>query len=93
MTSVCVCVCVCVYTLPLPHQKKSQDSSVGIATGYGLDIRMVGVRFPAWAGNFSLRHHVQTDSGAHPASYPMGIGVSFSGGKATGAWNWPLTSI
>jgi hypothetical protein len=23
--------------------------------------------------DFSLRHHIQTGSGAHPASYPMGI--------------------
>jgi hypothetical protein len=28
---------------------------------------------------------VQTGSGAHPASYPMGIRGSFSGGKAAGA--------
>jgi hypothetical protein len=32
------------------------------------------------AGNFSLHHHVQNGSGAHPASYPMG-----TGGKAAGA--------
>jgi len=32
-------------------------------------------------------------SGAHPASYPMGIRGSFPGDKAAGAWNWPLTSI
>jgi hypothetical protein len=25
--------------------------------------------FPAGAGNFSLRHRVQTGSGAHPSSY------------------------
>jgi hypothetical protein len=30
-------------------------------------------------------------SGAHPASYPMGIKGSFPGGKAAGAWSWPLT--
>jgi len=37
-----------------------------------------------------LRHHVQT--GAQPASYPMGTGGSFPLGKAAGAWSWPLTS-
>jgi hypothetical protein len=42
---------------------------------------MIGVRFPAEAGNFSLRHRVQTGSGAHPVSYPMGTGGSFSGVK------------
>jgi hypothetical protein len=30
--------------------------------------------------------------GAHSTSYPMGTGVSFLGGKATGAWSWPLAS-
>jgi hypothetical protein len=63
---------------------ESRDSSVGIATDYGLDDRMIGVRFPAYARNFFLRHRVQTCSGAHPASYPMGIGSSFPGGKAAG---------
>jgi hypothetical protein len=55
----------------------------GIALGYGLDNR--GVRVPAGAGNFSLYHRVQTGSGAHPASYPMGTRGSFPGGKAAGA--------
>jgi hypothetical protein len=44
---------------------------VGIALGYGLDDRDSRVRFPAWAGNFSL-HRVRNGCGAHPASYPMG---------------------
>jgi hypothetical protein len=57
----------------------SKDSSVGIATGYGLDDRMIGVRFPAGATNFSLHHRVQTGSGAHPASYP---GVKWPGREA-----------
>jgi hypothetical protein len=51
------------------------------------------VRFPAGAGNFSLHHRVQNGSGAHPGSRPMGTRVSFPGGKAAGAWSWPLTSI
>jgi hypothetical protein len=59
----------------------SRDSSVGIATVYGLDDRMIGIRFPAEARNFSLPHHVQTGSGAHSASYPMGTGGSFAGVK------------
>jgi hypothetical protein len=37
------------------------------------------------AGNFSLHHHVRNGSGAHPASYPMGIRGSFPGGKEAGA--------
>jgi hypothetical protein len=43
------------------------------------------VRIPAGAGNFSLQHCVQTSSGAHPASYPVGTRGSFPGGKEVGA--------
>jgi hypothetical protein len=28
---------------------------------------MIGVKIPAGAGNFSIRHRVQTGSGAHPS--------------------------
>jgi hypothetical protein len=69
----------------------SRDSSVGIALGYGLDDRGSRVRFPAGAENFSLHHRVQNGFGAHPASYPMDNKGSFPGGKATGAWSWPLS--
>jgi hypothetical protein len=51
---------------------RSQVSSVGIATGYRLNDRVKKVRFLAGAGNFSLHHHIQTGSGIHPASYPLG---------------------
>jgi hypothetical protein len=70
----------------------SRDSYFGIATDYGLDGRMIGVRISEGAGN-SFRHRVHTGSGAHPASYPMGTSSSFPGGKVAGAWSWPLTSI
>jgi hypothetical protein len=66
------------------YRLKSRDSSVGIALDYGLDDRGSSVRFPAGAGNFSLRHRVQNGSGAHPASYPMGIGGAFPEDKAAG---------
>jgi hypothetical protein len=62
----------------------SRDSSVGIATGYGVGGRMIGVRFPVAAGKFSLHHRVQTGSGAHPASYPMGNGALSLGVKRRG---------
>jgi hypothetical protein len=42
----------------------------------------IGVRSPAGAGDFSSSPCVQIGSGAHPASYPMGTGGSFPGGKA-----------
>jgi hypothetical protein len=41
---------------------------------------MNGGSSPGRAGNFSLHHRVQTGSGAHPASYPMGTRDSFPGG-------------
>jgi hypothetical protein len=77
----CVLLLNCKFTLP----KCNTDNSVDVATGCKLDDRMIGFRFPAGIGNFSLRHRVQTDSGAHPASYPMGTGGSSPGDKAVRA--------
>jgi hypothetical protein len=54
---------------------------------------MIGVRFPAGAGNFSLHHRVQNGSGPHPASYPMSTRGSFPGGKAEVKNAWSYTSI
>jgi hypothetical protein len=56
----------------------------GIVTGYGLDDRMIGVRFPVRAGNFSLRHRVQTGSGAQPPSYQIDTGALSLGVKQPG---------
>jgi hypothetical protein len=61
--------------------------SAGLRAGWS------GFRALTGAMNFSLRHRVQTCSGAHQASYPMGTGASFSGGKATEAWSWGLNFI
>jgi hypothetical protein len=65
--------------------EESRDSSVGIALGFGLDNRGSRVRFLAGAVNFSLHHGVQNGSGAHLASYPMGIRGYFPGSKAARA--------
>jgi hypothetical protein len=46
-----------------------QDSSVGIATRYGLDGPGIESR---WVARLSAP--VQTDPGVHPASYTMGTG-------------------
>jgi hypothetical protein len=62
----------------------SWDSSVGIAAGYGLDDRGVRDRVPAGSRTF-LSTHRPEQLGAHPASYPMGIGGSFPAVKAAGA--------
>jgi hypothetical protein len=60
--------------------RKSRDSSVGIAVGYGLDDRGSRVRFPAGAGNFCLHHRVQNGSGPHQ----WVPGCSFPGVKRPG---------
>jgi hypothetical protein len=62
----------------------SRDSSVGIATDYWLDDQE-GREFESRQGKkFSLLHIVQTGSGVHPTSYPMGTRGSFTGDKAAG---------
>jgi hypothetical protein len=63
------------------EEVRSRDISVGTATGW-----TARVRFPA-VQDFSLLHSVQTGSGVHPASYPMGTGGYFPGSKAAGVWN------
>jgi hypothetical protein len=49
---------------------------------YGLDDRVIGVRSPAGAKDFSSILCVQIGSGAHRASYTMGTGGPFPGVKA-----------
>jgi len=41
----------------VPHAKEP-GNSVGLATDYGLNDRLIGFRFLTGIGNFSLRHHV-----------------------------------
>jgi hypothetical protein len=60
----------------------SRGSSVSIISGYGLDDRVIEVRSPAGAEDFSSSPCDQTNSGAHPASYTMGTGCPFPRGKA-----------
>jgi hypothetical protein len=56
----------------------SRGSSGSIVSGYGLDYRAIEVRSPTGA-DFSSSSCVQTGSGAHPATYPMGTGGPFPG--------------
>jgi hypothetical protein len=49
---------------------------------YGLDDRVIEVRSSTGAEDFSSSPCVQTGSEAHLASYPMGTGGPFPGGKA-----------
>jgi hypothetical protein len=37
---------------------------------------------------FSILHVVQTDTGVHPASYPVGTGDYLPRGRAASAWGW-----
>jgi hypothetical protein len=60
----------------------SQGSSASLVSGYGLDDRMIEVRSPAEAREFSSNLCVQTGCGAHRASCPMGTGGPFPRGKA-----------
>jgi hypothetical protein len=59
----------------------SRGSSGSIVSDYGLDDRAIEVLSPTGT-DFSSSPCVHTGSGAHPASYPMGTGGSFPGGKA-----------
>jgi hypothetical protein len=53
-------------------RSRSRVSSVSIVSDYELDDRAIGVRSPAGAKDCSSSLFVQTGSGAHPASCPMG---------------------
>jgi hypothetical protein len=55
--------------MQVSFSKYGRDSSVGIATGYGLDGPGIESR---WGARFFA--HVQTDPGAHPASCTWGTG-------------------
>jgi hypothetical protein len=63
---------------------RAGGSSVSIVFDYGLDDQAIGVPSPAEAKDFSSSLCVQTGSGAHPASYPMGTGGPFPGLSAGG---------
>jgi hypothetical protein len=60
----------------------NRSSSVSIVSDYGLDDRAIEVRSSKEAEDFSSSPYVQTGSGAHPASYPIGTGGPFPGSKA-----------
>jgi hypothetical protein len=60
----------------------SPGSSGSIVSDYGLDDRVIGVRSPAVARDFSSNLCVQTGSGSHPAPCKMGTGGPYLGGKA-----------
>jgi hypothetical protein len=65
----------------------AQLHSAGLLAGWS------GGSSPGRGCELFSTHRVQTGCGVYPASYPMGTRGSFPGGKAAGAWSWPLTSI
>jgi hypothetical protein len=85
-------------TLPLGGQLDGYSVDQGFPC-YWYSDRLRAGRSDDWGSipgrgwEFSPRHHVQSGSGAHLASYPMGTRGSFPRGKAAVAWSWPLTSI
>jgi len=53
----------------------------------------MGVVDPIGYGNCSLHHHVQTDTAAHTASYPLGTESTFNEGNTVVSWSWAGTYI
>jgi hypothetical protein len=66
-------------------------SAVGIAIGYGLDVRGVGVQVLVRSNIFSFFTSSYWLWGP-PSLICNGYRGLFRWGKAAGAWNWPLTS-
>jgi hypothetical protein len=60
----------------------SRGSAVSIVSGYGQDDLAIEVRSLAEAKGFSCGLCVQTGSGSHSASCPVGTGVPFPGATA-----------
>jgi hypothetical protein len=72
--------------IDLLREIRSRGSSVGIATGYGLD---GWGSIPGSARFFSSPHRRYRFCG-QPSLLPNGYRGHFLGGKAAGAWSWPL---
>jgi hypothetical protein len=71
------------YCFPIGYKLiSSRDSAVGIVSSYTIDSEP---EFESRKSQKCLLHSVQTGSGAHPVSYPMGTGGSFPGDKAAGS--------
>jgi hypothetical protein len=67
-----------------------EPGQLNIVTGYRLDDwDMTTGR----CRNFSLCHRIQTVTGAHPDSCPVGTGCYYPGVKAAEALISPLTSV
>jgi hypothetical protein len=82
--------------------RKKYVSVLSLGTSFSEQLRLsLGFVFQ-WAGitqvlgrgrDFSLCHHIWTDSGDHSVSYPMDFGGSFPRCKVIVAWTWLIISI
>jgi hypothetical protein len=63
---------------------RSRVSSGSIVSDWGLDDRAIGVRSQAEAKDFSTSLFIQTGSGSHPDTCPMGTGGPFTPGVKCG---------
>jgi hypothetical protein len=67
------------------HTKYFMPSSNGLSV-LAIKIHII-IKEVEYFWNVYYHTNIQTGSGAHPASYPVGIGGSLAGGKEAGAWN------
>jgi hypothetical protein len=80
---------LCYYNLSYMKEFGSRNSSVNVATGYGLDGWGILVQFPARTRDFYIYRSVKAASVTFPAFCSVLTGDSFTGEKSAGAWNWP----
>jgi hypothetical protein len=73
------------------NEMKRRDTTVSIASGYGLDDRRVGVRVPVGLRIF-FSPCLPDRLWGPPNLLSNGYRWLFPGGKAIGTWSWPLTS-
>jgi hypothetical protein len=67
-----------------PNKSRSRDSAVGIATGYGLEDRVVRVRIPVCLRIYTCLHHPDRLWGPPSLLYNGYLGL-FRGSKTAGA--------
>ena len=72
--------------LKVRNQRTCAKRSISVISG----IVMMVV---AWTLKIYIFQSANNGSGAHPDCYSVGVRGAIHGGKAAGAWSWPLTSI
>jgi hypothetical protein len=85
-------------TYETEHCRWVQDNQGCIYFVFFLSYVCTRISYPCFSSHegkviFSLFHSVETGSGAHLVSYPIGTGGSFPVGTAARTWSRPLTFI